>query len=134
MKTDTLCVATRRPGTCATCRHANQETADFREGHVFCQWEGKPKQLTQQCDVRVALARAVGGKTHNEYFMYEPFDGKNCTWTSFQGGRIMAEDAEPALRAELHADEPEQAQGVGARHPRPGSRVAPFIAFDNRRR
>jgi hypothetical protein len=40
------------------------------------------------------------------YYFYEPFDGHNCTWQHRGDYRVLAEDAEPAVRTAMQADHP----------------------------
>ncbi|UCC73052.1 MAG: hypothetical protein JSV86_00365 [Gemmatimonadota bacterium] len=105
-KSSTLCIASRSPGRCTTCRHANQDTVDFTEGRICCGWDGKPKAADQTCDVAVQIPRDVGGKGTDRYFVFEPYDGGNGTWGKLEDTRILAEDASPELRHALQADTP----------------------------
>jgi hypothetical protein len=107
-KTSTLYVTTRSPGTCATCRHANQGTADFDEGRVLCWVDKRTKQITQTCDVTMALPRTSGQPVAawSTYHLYQPYDGENGTYEKSTDTRILAEDADAKLRAAQRADEP----------------------------
>jgi len=105
-KSSTLCIASRTPGNCAGCRHANQGTVDFAEGLILCRWDVKKKGDEQVCDVQVELPQDVGDKSRQPYFLYEPFDGNNATWYSYEDGRLLAEDASAAQRRVMQADKP----------------------------
>ena len=112
IKSSTLCIVTRQPGACGDCRHANQGTADFRENHVFCQWDRRPRRTELRCDVSRMLSPSQTG-ADAEYFMFETFDGTNCTWHRVQDSRILAEDADAARRREMQADQPFLPAGEG---------------------
>jgi hypothetical protein len=110
-KSSTLLVATRTPGACRACRHANQGTADMSEGHVFCQIDDGVKALDRACDVARPLPRtqaALAGdpSAWATYHFYEPYDGANGTWGRLQDVRLMAEDADEGIRRGLRADVP----------------------------
>jgi hypothetical protein len=102
-KSSTLCIVSRTSGVCADCRHSNQGTADFSEGHVFCQWDRRPKQRRQACDVP---APQMPGSAEPPYWFFERYDGHNCTWGKIRDARILRDDADEATRRELQADRP----------------------------
>ncbi|MBK6687547.1 MAG: hypothetical protein IPG45_23950 [Deltaproteobacteria bacterium] len=108
-KNSTLITATKSPGTCTTCRHSNQATRDFDEGHLFCWMDKQPKRHSQPCDVSRALPNAwpMGAPTRwSSYHLYEPFNGENGTYGRSTDLRVMAEDAPEPLRASLNAHLP----------------------------
>jgi hypothetical protein len=107
-KTSTLITGTRSPGTCATCRHSNQETVDFREGHLFCWMDRQTKGDAQRCDVIRPLPKSTRDAVEawTPYYLYEPYDGKNGTYDRTQDLRIVAEDADDDIRRSLRADIP----------------------------
>lgn len=105
-KSSTLCVATRTPGACGGCRHANQGTADFAEGRVFCGYKKALVSAEQTCDAGLPLPRSASTPVaeFQRYFLFEPFDGHNGTYGVAEDLRILAEDADADLRAALQAD------------------------------
>ena len=105
VKSSTLCIASREPGVCGKCRHSNQGTVDFGEGHVFCSWVPGARHPAYSCDLQLPLPRDPGGPS-SPYYLFEPFDGSNCTWGRRQDSRLLAPDAGPELRAALQADIP----------------------------
>ncbi|MCC6809995.1 MAG: hypothetical protein IT381_21375 [Deltaproteobacteria bacterium] len=68
--------ASREPGVCFACRHANQNTEDYEKEYVFCQFQPGKREWKSPCDMTLTLE---DGKTA---YLYEPFDGKNGTWGS----------------------------------------------------
>jgi hypothetical protein len=105
VKSSTLCIASKEPGVCGKCRHSNQGTVDFAEGHVFCSWISGARHPAYVCDVRLPLPRGQG-LAPEPYYLYEPYDGTNGTWGRRQDTRLLAPDASPELRAQLQADVP----------------------------
>lgn len=107
-KTSTLVIGTKSQGGCETCRHANQGTADFAEGHAFCWIDKHTKQRAQRCDVELRLPKSSKEPVARweAYFMYEAFDGANGTYDRATDLRMLAEDAEPALQHTLRAHVP----------------------------
>jgi hypothetical protein len=108
-KSSTLVIVTERPGSCATCRHANQRTLDFRKGIVACGIDGNLKRAKQRCDVsrRIPSRSPIGPEsTWKKYFFHQKYNGKNCTFGKAQDLRVLAEDADGLLRASLRADVP----------------------------
>jgi hypothetical protein len=103
-KTSTLLIVSRQPGRCGTCRHANQETADFREGHVFCQFGGGALNINHICDQRIPAFHRRDEEPEL-YYCYEPFTGNNGTWQKLQDTRVLAADADDEMRICLKADE-----------------------------
>ncbi|MFX1535137.1 MAG: hypothetical protein ACFFDI_13010 [Promethearchaeota archaeon] len=59
-------------GTCGNCRHANHGTMDAEDGFWACPWLGA---------TRPEFECLIKYKDTGEY-VYEPFDGNNCTWGS----------------------------------------------------
>jgi hypothetical protein len=107
VKSSTLCVASKEPGVCGHCRHANQGTADFAEKHVFCGWVSGARHPNYTCDVKRHLPRESSADGNfAEYFLYEPYDGTNGTWGRRQDTRLLAPDASAELRKALQADIP----------------------------
>lgn len=104
-KSSTLVIATKSPGDCKRCRHANQGTVDFGEGRLFCWIVKATKKSDQTCDVTVDLRSTQGGPT-STYHLFEGFDGDNATFDRSRDLRILAEDADAGMRRELHADRP----------------------------
>ncbi|MEM6989344.1 MAG: hypothetical protein AAF721_02565 [Myxococcota bacterium] len=106
-KSSTLLIATTTSGPCRECRHANQGTVDFSEGILFCWFAKASKRATQQCDVAIPLFRSISAEgAPRSYYIFEPFRGDNGTYGVSEDLRILAEDADPRLRASLRADEP----------------------------
>ena len=106
VKPNLLLTVTLSPGACGSCRHANQGTVDFAERHIFCKWGGPPRQPDQICDQRIVAQPTPHGPIVPGYYYYEPYDGTNCTWGYKGDYRILAEDAEPAVRNYMQADCP----------------------------
>src|SRR5262245_36409719 len=107
LKSDTLLVVSLRPGTCGTCRHANQGTTDFKEGIVFCQLADGGRAPDSVCDQqRMALPAPGPASTARTYFCYERFDGTNGTWRHLENTRVLACDADPEMRELLDAARP----------------------------
>ena len=105
VKPSLLLIVSLNPGTCGSCRHANQGTADFAERHIFCKWGGPPRQADQLCNQRMMAVPALGGPVVPNYYYYEPYDGVNSTWEYVGDYRVLAEDAEPAMRKYMQADQ-----------------------------
>ncbi|MFO0724375.1 MAG: hypothetical protein U1E65_11365 [Myxococcota bacterium] len=107
-KTSTLVIATRAPGTCTTCRHSNQETQDFEEGHLFCWMAKEPRRPSQPCDVtrRLPQNSTQDPSSWAEYHLYQPYDGANGTFGRSTDLRMMAEDADEGLQRSLQASLP----------------------------
>ena len=101
-----LLVVTRSPGTCGTCRHANHGTVDIAEQHIFCKWGGPPIQAEHVCDKGIVACRTKNGPPEEGYYFYEIYDGTNCTWGFHADYRILADDADESMRAEMEADKP----------------------------
>ena len=59
-----------KKGKCLECRHANQGTGDAREGLIACPWLG---------GLRYGSSCEIIFKDTGKY-VFEAFDGKNCTW------------------------------------------------------
>jgi hypothetical protein len=105
VKSNALGIASIEPGVCGQCRHSNQGTVDFAEGHVFCSWTSGARHRNYGCDVRMSLPRdRTSGWT--EYYLFEPFDTTNGTWGRLQDSRLLAPAASPQQRAALQADVP----------------------------
>jgi hypothetical protein len=104
----TLLIASATPGPCARCRHSNQGTADFAEGHLFCQMDGATKRRDQDCQVELRLPRHARSERSSwgRYFAFEEYDGRNGTYGRLENARLMAEDADDELRTFLQADIP----------------------------
>ena len=100
MKTLTTITATRRPGRCARCRHANQGTRDFEEGRVLCGIDGQRKSGADKCSVRRLLPNRlpIVVDEMRAYWLYAPWTGSNGTFGKLEDLRIVAEDATRALR------------------------------------
>lgn len=107
-KTSTLVTATRTPGTCTTCRHSNQGTADYEEGSLFCWMAKSPRGESHRCDVTRHLPRRPTDdpSTWSEYHLYEAYDGANCTYERSTDLRMMAEDADEKIKESLRAHIP----------------------------
>ncbi|MEO8161483.1 MAG: hypothetical protein ABI588_08690 [Arenimonas sp.] len=106
-KSSTLCIASREPGRCGDCRHANQGTVDFAEQHVFCSWGGAGRPQSALCNFRLPLPVDVSATSaFVEVYLYQQYDGMNCTWGKREDTRLLAPDASPALRTSLKADQP----------------------------
>lgn len=60
---------------CAACRHSNQSTVDFADGLIFCKHCHGIK-IDSECDQPITF---MDGE---EYFLFEKYDGRNCTWRS----------------------------------------------------
>jgi hypothetical protein len=112
VKPDLLLIVTKNPGACGSCRHANQGTADFAEQHIFCKWGGPARQPAQLCDKPAVAVPALYGPLVSDYFYYQAYDGANCTWQYSGDYRILAEDAESAVREQMQADLPLIPRGV----------------------
>ncbi len=106
VKPSILLVVTRNPGTCGGCRHANQSTVDFAEGLVFCQFGGGVRSAGSPCDQPACAVPRVRGPVEDGYYYWEPYAGSNGTWGYRGDSRILAEDADEAMRASLQADIP----------------------------
>lgn len=102
VKASYLVIAHERPGRCEACRHANQDTADFAEGHLFCRFDGQSKQRTQPCNLPVELAREAQGP-RSRYFFFDPFTGDNCTYPLRGDFRVLAENASYAVQESMQA-------------------------------
>lgn len=65
-------------GKCKDCRHSNinNGTSDAKEGLLACYF-AMSKSNEQECDDKVA-----NPESNEEYFLFEPFNGKNATWGS----------------------------------------------------
>ncbi len=105
-KSSTLVIATKTPGPCTACRHANQGTVDFAEGKLFCWFAKATKTATQQCDVTLPLRKSTKSTEVETYYLFERYDGDNGTFAESEDLRILAEDADEDLRRSLHADRP----------------------------
>ena len=105
VKASYLVVAHERPGSCDACRHANQETADFAEGHIFCRIDGQSKQRAQPCNLTVELARETNGVL-SRYFFFDPFTGDNCTFGLRGDFRVLAENASYEVQEQMQASQP----------------------------
>jgi hypothetical protein len=68
---------------CEDCRHANQKTDDHSEGLVACKFNGGMR-LGKSCDVTFPMK-------DGEYYMYEAYDGSNCTWM-FDGDFVITSE------------------------------------------
>lgn len=64
-------------GPCIKCRHANQETSDFKGLLVACKF-GFGLRYGKNCDQQL---RDKNGNLSN-LWLYEEYDGKNTTWFS----------------------------------------------------
>ena len=60
--------------TCLSCRHANHDTVDFEDGLVACKITGSI-HIDTTCNATLPMH-------DGEYYMFEIYDGTNCTWTS----------------------------------------------------
>lgn len=106
VKPSLLLVVSLSPGTCGSCRHANQGTIDYSEKHIFCKWGGPSRQPDQLCNQRMMAVPALRGPIVPDYYYYESYDGANCTWQYIGDYRILAEDAEPSMREHMQSDRP----------------------------
>jgi hypothetical protein len=97
-KPEYVFTASVRPGACVHCRHANQGTVDFAEGHLFCGWAHEVRALESTCDVVIRLPRSRGASQEEwaPYFAFERFDGTNRVVDGPRNATVRAEDAEPA--------------------------------------
>ena len=106
VKPSLLLVVTRSPKSCGTCRHANQETVDFAEGHIFCKWGGPARQYDQLCNQPIIACCTRFSELEQGYYYYEDYSGINCTWLFSCDYRVLADDADESMRAEMQADRP----------------------------
>lgn len=60
------------PGRCQDCRHANQGTEDTAMGLLACPWLGGMR-AGKTCEIKF---------DDTGHWVFEAFDGKNCTWAS----------------------------------------------------
>ena len=58
---------------CKLCRNANHGTGDFADGLVACKFDGGLRMYTE-CDQPVTFSDG------DEYYLFEEYNGKNCTW------------------------------------------------------
>jgi hypothetical protein len=64
----------------------------------------KPKQLAQTCDVTRILPRTrSSNEAWQEYWLYQALDGFNGTYDRSTDSRLLAEDADDALREGMQA-------------------------------
>src|SRR5258708_30031650 len=91
-KPSILCVAHKQAGRCSDCRHANQDTCDFAEGHVFCRWLDEPRRKESECNAPIDLFPEPGGESRR-YFFFERFTGDNGTYGIHADFRLLPEDA-----------------------------------------
>jgi len=106
IKPNLLLVVTRNPGTCGTCRHANHETVDFAESHIFCKWGGPARRPDQPCDQGIVACQTKFEPLETGYYYYERYDGTNCTWSYRGDYRILADDADDSVRKDMQAERP----------------------------
>ncbi len=106
VKSSTLVIATKSPGRCEQCRHANQGTVDIAEGKAFCWFAKTPKKASQRCDVTLPLRTSIASSSVDRYYLFEAYDGDNGTFDKSEDLRILAEDADASLRQSLEADRP----------------------------
>jgi len=59
---------------CSKCRNSNQNTDDAADGLVFCKFSEGIMGRDSECAITVSTSG------HSTY-LFEPFDGTNCTWT-----------------------------------------------------
>lgn len=106
IKSSTLLFVTKAGGPCRACRHANQETVDFREGRVRCERDGAAKSMEQRCDVSIKAPRHLKDDPPSgwaSYFFFEPYDGKNGTWGVGEDYRVVSEDADHEVQKSVQA-------------------------------
>lgn len=84
--------ATRKPGVCFACRHANQDTEDFELELVFCKFQSGKREWKSPCDMTLEL------EPDDTVYLYEPFNGKNCTWALPDAELDVRIDDEPPPR------------------------------------
>ncbi|MBL8683285.1 MAG: hypothetical protein JNK05_29225 [Myxococcales bacterium] len=101
VKPEYVFVASKSPGPCAECRHANQETADFAEGRLVCGRSPGARSRASICDVIVSLPRYAGEPyaTWGTYYMFERYDGDNAVDAAPFNATVLAEDRAPDDRA-----------------------------------
>ena len=112
VRDNVLCVAAVEPGECRNCRHANQGTADFAEGHVFCRWDDRPRRRATLCNATMDLPRTMGGAAERAY-LYERFDGGNGTFAKSIDVRVIAADCDLEIKKAARWNEPVIAKGEG---------------------
>jgi hypothetical protein len=90
-------VASKSPGPCAECRHANQGTADFAEGRLFCGRIPGDRTRASMCDAIVPLPRYAGQpyETWGRYYLFECYNGVNAVTEAPFNATVLAEDREP---------------------------------------
>jgi len=71
IKTKPTCEGTATK--CKTCRHVNQDTDDYNEGLIICGILGTIRSGDSTCDAPVEIDNKL-------YFMYEKYNGNNCTY------------------------------------------------------
>ncbi len=101
VKPEYVFVASKSPGPCAECRHANQGTADFAEGRLFCGRSAGDRTRASMCDVIVPLPR-YAGETYNtwgRYYLFERYNGSNAVATAPFNATVLAEDRAPDDRS-----------------------------------
>ncbi len=67
---------------CKNCRHSNQNDDDRYDGFVFCKFGVK---TDNECG-------ATTQYKDEHYFMFEEFDGQNCTFTEKELELIFPEE------------------------------------------
>lgn len=99
-KSLTYLLASSTAGRCSDCRHSNQETVDFNEGHIFCELDSSGKKTQQTCTVERDLFVTDEHGGTRRYFLFEPYDGANGTFGRLENRRIVRpEDASRGKKA-----------------------------------
>jgi len=57
---------------CCKCRHSNHKTNEREDGFIACKFTGSIK-VNPWCDLTFPTKDGT-------YYMYEPYNGQNCTW------------------------------------------------------
>lgn len=97
-KPEYIFTASPRPGPCTECRHANQGTVDFAEGHLFCGRAHATRTRAATCDVTVKLPRRAGAPQAEwgTYYLFERFDGQNAVAPGGFNADVRAPDSPTA--------------------------------------
>jgi hypothetical protein len=98
MKPFYVFVVSRNAGPCQLCRHANQGTVDFTEGHLFCGKLGEPRSRDDTCSVRIHAQKRAGQPVAEMtlYYLFERYNGSNRVEYGATGynADVFPEDAE----------------------------------------
>lgn len=83
-------------GPCVHCRHSNQVTSDAQMGFVKCEF-GSDGSRNKRCNIR--LIDINHQKTN--YYLFEPYDGKNSTWFVVKPLKIETLDGRNSVELNL---------------------------------